>query len=393
MYRKSSQKTFAEASMNGLARKSGMRLLMLGLLQGMFIFTLARVASAQNYVVKNLTADVSGAAANTDSNLINPIGLTRGILGPWWTANNGTATSSLINGLGVPAGLVVSLPSAPGVSAPVQPTGTTFSGGSGVNTSPGNPAFFMFVTQQGTILGWPGASGDFLNASILVNRNGQASYTGMTIAEIGDAYYVYAVNGLSGQIEIFNSSMQQVQLGPHAFTDPGLPLSLVPFNIQNIGSDVFVTYQSTQPGADGPQGWVSIFSSQGQFLGRLQSGPWLDAPYGVTAAPQDFGLYAHTILVANHGTGNIAAFDLFSHKFIDDLLDPSGNTISIDGLWALGFADGGIAGFPSGPNTGGNGAATGAFNACYFTAGPDMGQHGLVGQLTPVKSEQNNLHQ
>jgi len=379
--------------MNNSARKSGMRLLMLGLLQGMLILAFAGMASAQNYVVKNLTADVTGVAANTDSNLINPIGLTRGILGPWWVANNGSATSSLINGVGVPAGLLVNIPSAPGVSTPVQVTGTTFSGDSGVNTSPGNPAFFMFVTQQGDILGWPGAGGDFLNASILVNRNGQASYTAMTIAEIGGAYFVYAVNALNGQIEAFNNSMVQVPLGPHAFIDPELPASLAPFNIQEIGQDVFITYQSTQPGGDGPQGWVAVFSSTGQFLARLQSGPWLDAPYGIALAPQDFGQFAHAMLVANHGTGNIAAFDLFNHKFIEVLLDPSGNAISVDGLWAIGFADGGIAGFQSGPNTGGNGAATGPFNVCYFTAGPSMGQHGLVGQLTPVKSEQNNLHQ
>jgi uncharacterized protein (TIGR03118 family) len=374
--------------MKDIATKLATCLLVVGL--SFLIFS--PVASAQNFKITNLTADTSGVAQNTDPNLINPIGLARGILGPWWSANNGSATSTLYNGLGVPPGLVVTIPSAPNVTTPVLPTGVMFSGGSGVMVSAGNPAFFMFATQQGTILGWPGAGADFTTATILINRNTQASYTGMTIAEIGGAYYVYAVNALTGNIEVFDSNMQLVQLKAGAFVDPDLPAAMVPFNIQNIGQDVFVTYQPSQAG-NGTPGWVSLFSSTGQFLTRLQSGPWLDAPWGITLAPQDFGQFAHTLLVANHGTGNIAVFDLFTHQFVGFLLNPSGIAIRIDGLWALDFANGGIADFPSGPNTGGNGAATGHFNACYFTSGPQMGQHGLLGMLVPLKSEQNNLHE
>ena len=43
----------------------------------------------------------------------------------------------------------------------------------------------MFVTLDGTILGW-NPNVDLFNAVVLVNRNGKASYTGMTTAEIGD---------------------------------------------------------------------------------------------------------------------------------------------------------------------------------------------------------------
>ena len=61
--------------------------------------------------------------------------------------------------------------------------------------------------------------------------------------------------------------------------------------------------------------------------------------------------------------------------------DPNGNVIGIDGLWALGFADGGIANFTS---------VMGPYNACYFTAGTQMGQHGLFGNLIPVSSDQTH---
>jgi hypothetical protein len=40
--------------------------------------------------------------------------------------------------------------------------------------------------------------------------------------------------------------------------------------------------------------------------------------------------------------------------------------VTIDGLWGLGF---------------GNGAASGATNALYFTAGPDDESHGLFGRI------------
>jgi len=97
--------------------------------------------------------------------------------------------------------------------------------------------------------------------------------------------------------------------------------------------------------------------------------------------PQDFGEFSHTILVANHGNGEIAAFNPFSGKFVGFMLDPNGGVISIDGLWALGFADGGIANFTT---------VMGPYNACYFTAGTQMGQHGLFGSLIPVSSDQTH---
>ncbi|HVO10589.1 MAG TPA: hypothetical protein VMX54_07510 [Vicinamibacteria bacterium] len=55
------------------------------------------------------------------------------------------------------------------------------------------------------------------------------------------------------------------------------------------------------------------------------------------------------------------------------VLDPTGAVLAIDGLWALGF---------------GNGAAAGALNTPFFTAGVDDEQHGPLGTLTPVAFEQ-----
>jgi uncharacterized protein (TIGR03118 family) len=366
--------------MKHFAGKAGLRSCRRGLILGLLFFSFPLAALAQSFTVNNLTADVPGAAANTAPNLIGSVGLSRGIIGKWWVPNSGSATATLYDGSGVESALIVTLPPAPGSSTPTRATGTVFTGGiTGFNVSPGNPALFMFVTLDGTILGW-NPNVNVFNAIVVVNRHGRASYTGMTTAEIGTAHYLYAVNALTERIEIFDTDLQKVSFSDDAFQDPDLPDGLIPFNVQNIGKDVVVTFDRRRAGdSDGPQGWVAIFDARGRFLSRLQPGPWLSAPWGVTLAPQDYGEFTHMLLVANHSSGQIAAFDPFSGKFVGYMLDPNGNVISIDGLWALAFADGGIADFTS---------VMGPYNACYFTAGPQMGQHGLFGSLVPVDSDQ-----
>lgn len=363
--------------------KLGVRTYVRGMVLTVSLLALSVDASAQKFTVNKLTADVSGVAANTDPHLVGPVGLSRGIIGKWWVPNTGTATSTLYDGNGVASFLVVNLPPVPGSSTPTRATGTVFAGGiSGFNVSPGNPALFMFVTLDGTILGW-NPNVDVFNAIVMVNRNGQASYTGMTIAEVGTSQYLYAVNALTAGIEVFDANLQMVSLGDDAFQDPNLPDGLVPFNVQNIGRDVLVTYHSSgeRGWEEDLQGWVAIFDAHGRFLSRLQPGPWLSAPWGVTLAPQDYGEFSHMVLVANHGSGRVAAFDPFTGRFVRYMLDLNGSVISIDGLWALAFADGGIADFTT---------VMGPYNACYFTAGTQMGQHGLFGNLVPADSDQTH---
>ncbi len=351
---------------------------------GILLFGSAATASAQQFTIANLSADVPGAAANTDPNLLGSIGLSRGITGKWWVVNSDSATATLYDGAGVASALIVNLPPAPGSSNPTRGTGTVFTGGiTGFNVSPGNPALFMFVTLDGTILGW-NPNVDLFNAIIVVDRHGKASYTGMTTAEVGAAHFLYALNAIGHKIEVFDTNFKELRLDDDAFQDPNLPEGLVPFNIQNIGRDVVVTYHRRHENdSDDPEGWVAVFSARGRFVSRLQPGSWLNAPWGVTLAPQDFGEFSHMILVANHGDGKIAAFDSFSGKFVGYMLDPNGVVISIDGLWALSFSDGGIANFTT---------VLGPYNACYFTAGTELG-HGLFGNLIPVAADQTHDEQ
>src|SRR5207248_6297525 len=55
----------------------------------------ATAASDNVYTVTNLVSDVSGVAANTDSNLVNAWGLTSTAGSPWWVADNATSVSTV----------------------------------------------------------------------------------------------------------------------------------------------------------------------------------------------------------------------------------------------------------------------------------------------------------
>ena len=57
-------------------------------------------------------ADVAGAAAHVDANLVNAWGVAFNPNGFVWVVNNGSNTSTLYDGNGVPQTLVVGIPAA-----------------------------------------------------------------------------------------------------------------------------------------------------------------------------------------------------------------------------------------------------------------------------------------
>src|SRR6267142_3500357 len=85
-------------------------------------------SSRGGYKVVPLVSDGYTSTPRTDPNLVNAWGLVAGPTTPWWVANNGTATSTLYDGAGVPLALIVSLP---GTNGPAAPTGLVFNAGTG----------------------------------------------------------------------------------------------------------------------------------------------------------------------------------------------------------------------------------------------------------------------
>ena len=338
----------------------------------------------QHYKRTNLVSDIEGIATVTDPNLVNPWGLSRGSATPWWVADNGTGVSTLYSGTGSIVPLVVTIPTSDPKGQTGNPTGTVFNAGTGFEVKKGFPAVFLFVTEDGTISGW-NPSVNQKRAIIKVNEKENSIFKGATIATInvpsvGAQSYLYAADFLQGRLQIYDSNFQHVPAMEAQFNDDQLPAGFAPFNVQNIGGNIFVAYAMQDSDkedevAGAGLGYVDVFSPQGKLLLRLQHGPWFNAPWGLVQASSDFGTHSHDILVGQFGSGQILSFNAVTGKFKGWLRNTSNQNIKIDGLWALSFGNDG----PAGPAT-----------TLFFTAGPDHEQHGLFGTIVAIENIQGN---
>jgi uncharacterized protein (TIGR03118 family) len=333
------------------------------------IFSLAAHAS---YIQTNLVSDGSVSGTTTDPNLINPWGMVASTTSPFWVSDNGSGVSTLYNGSGTPQGLVVTIPPPSGGTSPSRPTGLVFNAGTGFQATPGQPARFIFATEDGTISGWPSGTTALLEVD---NSTSGANYKGLAIGASGANTFLYAANFSQGKIDIFDTNFAPTALGG-SFTDPNLPAGYAPFNIQNIGGELYVTYAlqdgTGQNDIAGPgNGFVDVFDTNGNFLRRLVSTGPLNSPWGLALAPLNFGTYSSALLVGNSGDGLINAFDLTTGTFLGSLDDALNNPLAIDGLWGLSF---------------GNGGNGGQSNELFFTAGPNNGANGLFGKITSTST-------
>jgi uncharacterized protein (TIGR03118 family) len=115
-------------------------------------------------------------------------------------------------------------------------------------------------------------------------------------------------------------------------------------------------------------GFVDVFSPNGDLLQRFASEGRLDSPWAVALAPTSFGVAGGNILVGNFGNGRINEFDASSGKFLGQLRSSSGSPLTIPDLWGLRFPTGSLNAVP---------------NALYFTAGTNHGADGLFGDIVP----------
>jgi hypothetical protein len=76
----------------------------------------------------------------------------------------------------------------------------------------------------------------------------------------------------------------------------------------------------------------------------------------MVVAPAGFGQLGGQLLIGNFGDGKINAFDPVSGALLGSLADTNGAPISIEGLWAVKFGNGGKGGNPQGNKPSGSGA-------------------------------------
>jgi uncharacterized protein (TIGR03118 family) len=205
------------------------------------LFSLATsLLAQQHYKQTNLISDIPGMAATTDPNLVNPWGLSRSSGSPWWVSDNGTGVSTLYTGAGAPVALVVTVPTGDTNSSSTgTPTGQVFNGTSDFQLTPGNPARFIFVTEDGTISGWnPGVLPT--SAMIMVNTHSASVFKGVALASSatssgGTANFLYVADFRKARVAVYDASFHRVSMGEDAFRDEDLPAGYAPFNVQNIG--------------------------------------------------------------------------------------------------------------------------------------------------------------
>lgn len=375
-------------------RKNSKWLLALSLLSALA----PSAAFAQQYNRTDLVSSIPGDGTNPlnghDTQLVNSWGLTRSAASAWWISDNGTGLATVYNGVGNKA-LTVTIPVPQGMNQHSSPTGVV-ANGTGDFALPGSTAAkFIFVTEEGTIAAWNGGA-----AAVIVKDNSdkKAVYKGCTIAEWNGKHFLYAANFHSGEIEVYDSTFQRVNLDDDAFRGgrdddsrgydrdrddrDGDHRGFAPFNVQAIGTNLYVAYaKQDNAGKDEVDGaglgFVQIFTPGGRRLARLQSGPWFNAPWGIALAPGEFGEFSHSLLVGMFGSGQIAAFNPVNGHFLGLMKKSDNSTLTIDGLWALAFGAGN--------------ANSGPYNTLFFTSGPNGENDGTFGTLAPVATELNEI--
>ena len=361
--------------------------------------TTLTVNPATAFVVKALVADGVGVAATQDANLVNAWGLVFGANAPVWTSNNGTNTSSLYDGNGTNEELLVALPADTGGTS-FQPTGivsfdpTNFPNDFVVTAAgKSGPSSFIYSGLDGQIAGWS-ATVDLTHAVSAYSANDKACYRGLAIANNGTANFLYANDFVGGKIDVFDAKFTKQSSTAFPFTDAKLPPNYAPFGIQAIANgpngttQIYVSYAMSGTGANKGTcedtrgagfGMIDVFDANGKLvMGQLVPvGGLLNAPWGMSLAPKDFGTLSNALLVSNHADGTINGYDPVKGTFIGTLQTATGR-FAQDGLWGIAFGNDAKAVLqPGQPAV----DLRQPHNTLFFTAGPNKAANGLYGRI------------
>ena len=263
-------------------------------------------------------------------------------------------------------------------------------------------AKFLFATSTGLIDAWTErkkADGTYdrsAMANVVIDdaANGAAFY-GLALSPTSDKLYV-ADFGTQLRLRVWDSRFNEIT-STLGFANPFVKDQnsvkageYVPWNVNVIGSSVFVMYAQAQddpnnagmayPGNEVHAlgaGRLVEFDLNGKQLAIWNDNGELNAPWGIVQAPANFGLLSGMMLVGNFGDydgltsggynrGAVLVFDPATRKPIGRMQGTDGKPLLLPGLWGMTF---------------GNGDTLGDSNALYFAAGPQNEADGLFGSV------------
>ncbi|WP_214416578.1 TIGR03118 family protein [Sphaerisporangium fuscum] len=315
-----------------------------------------------------LISDVAGKADVTDAKVVNPWGLAMGKT--LWVSDAGTGTATVYSGGASQITKEKTEVAIPGGT----PTGQVFNGEEGFEiASKGvkGPATFIFASPSGAITGWNAEVNP--SSAIIAAFTRHADYKGLALMTTNRGRFLLAADFAHNRIDVFDDDFSRVRLGKRAFRDPRLPSDYSAFNVEIVGTSVFVAFAKRDP-ATGKSvagkgfGFISRFSASGRYLGRVQSRGPLNAPWAMIKAPANFGAFSGAVLVGNFGDGWINAWNPDTGRYLGPLRGADGKAIALEGLWDLERGT----------------AANGGENAIWFSAGIEKAAHGLIGLIMPA---------
>ncbi len=314
-----------------------------------------------------LVSDVAAPGVTVDPNLVNAWGLAFSPAGPIWVADNHTGVATVYNADGTIVPLVVRLPVPAGDTNPAAPTGQQFN--SVATDFLGDK--FVLSSEDGTIIGWQTGTTGVLRVDKSADG---AVYKGFDFVDTGAGRVIVAANFAKNTIDVFDANYMPVRLPEGKYKDPSPLAGFAPFNVMAAGDNVYVSYAKQNAAkhddvAGLGNGAINVFDKTGTFVRRLITGGALNSPWGMAIVPSDYPRIAGTLLVGNFGDGRIGAYNLTTGALVAPLVDNRGAEIVIDGLWALRF---------------GLDVAGMSHLQTFYTAGPVMETHGVLGRLDAV---------
>ena len=288
----------------------------------------------------NLVANRDGfGAALVDPDLLNAWGMSKFPTSPVWVSNNHSSNSTLYRG-GSAADPAAVAKLGLTVTMDGSPTGQIANGSTGFKLTNGNPALFVFATEEGKIFGWNQAAGTVAEQDAMVDG---ANFKGLAQGSVGTASYLYAADFANGQVVVFDDGWNMVDW-PGAFHVRHLPKGFSPFNVQALTDPsgeqhVFVAYAKLDP-VTGDEvagrglGLVAEFTTDGHFIRRFK-GSSMNAPWGLAYAPPSWGRAAGDLLVGQFGNGQIEMFDTQNGHHTGTVRDDQGHKL-VD-RWPVGI--------------------------------------------------------